>query len=323
MSMDHHEASELLGPHVRGELDAPTERRLSEHLETCAECRTEERGLRAVLAEPAARLTDLERASLHRHVRSELQVPASTPGRRLAWLPPALSTAALLLVVVVGLQVFGGADDMGEGDGAGSESQEEVAEGPQPITFTLTERSLDDPGELELPGSTGEGSGLEAGVDAGRADEGGTAEDEASGSSEAAAPAQSMAPGKNPGAQWRFTRYARSGKTFVSFAEAYRAEDVDLLRDAFTARLAAEAPPEARAQLVRCADLVVESRPYPTLPAAAAHGKYQGTDSMLLGFVWTRERTGPLDNYMLFVWPHGTCETPSHSQIGRVRLPRG
>ena len=113
--------------------------------------------------------------------------------------------------------------------------------------------------------------------------------------------------------------YACTSPTFTRFAAAYRAEDVDDLTPTFIVELAEGAPEGAAVQVTECADLVVTSREFPTLPAAAAHGVFRKEDSLLLGFVWTEQETGPLDNYVIYVWPVGSCSTPSHSQSGRIR----
>jgi hypothetical protein len=322
MTMDHERCGELLLPHVRGELDETTAREVDEHLVRCSECRAERDGLDALLAEPVEPLTDLERAALHRDLRSRVSVPAGTGAQRkdrLAWLPSALGVAALLLAVVVGMQISGGGgDDEAALENAGSGADLAAPDGPRPVTLTLSSRGVRESevaSEEVLESDTARG------------------EEEPPSSEAAPDSLDDAVSGQDSGytitsrdrltVEDRLTAYARTSPVFTRFARTYTVEDVDSLTDPFINDLAAEAPPGAAVQVTECADLVVTSREFPTLPAAAAHGKFRGHPSLLLGFVWTQEESGPLDNYVLYVWPTGSCDSPAHSQSGRIRTRGG
>lgn len=315
MKMDHERCSELLLPYLRGVLDEDATAAVEGHLATCEECQAERQGLSALVAEPAEPLTDLERASLHRDLRSRISLPAD-PGApdkdRLAWLPPALGVAALLLAVVVGMQLGGG----GGGDTAGESLEEIAPDGPRPATLTLGKAGVTGTRSQETTFESGEGAADSAGSE--------------SVTSDASAPEEGPEMERQGGdslaarrdVEDRLKAFARAGPTFVRFARSYTVADVDELTTPFIDDLASDAPPGTAAQVTECAELVVSSREFATLPAAAAHGKFRGDRSLLLGFVWTPEDEGPLDNYVLYVWPSGSCDAPTHSQSGRIRTRR-
>ena len=321
MKMDHERCSDLLLPYVLEELEPDASREVEEHLASCDDCRKEHAGLAALMAEPVEPMNDIERASLHRDLSERVSIPAG-PGEeraRMAWLPQALGVAATLLVVVVGLQALsgsGGDEDAAVSGGAGGGSMDQGAgpEGPSPVTLKLTRA-----GVREAAPQAGSLGGDDATTDE-AADSGDALEAEPE-EPEAASSENSFTVRLSERAvESQLKRYARTSETFTKFAAAYRAEDVEILAPSFIEQLANEAPSaQATSQVSECADLVVSSREVPTLPAAAAHGLFRDERSLLLGFAWTAEETGPLDNYVFYVWPVGSCETPSHSQSGRIR----
>lgn len=330
MKMDHERAGELLLPYVEGELAAaPEVADLEEHLAACSDCRQEEQGLRALLAHPVEPMNDIERSKLHRALRAESGIEDRPPTRtRMAWLPSALSVAALLLVVVVGAQIFqggpGGSDEeSGAEGGADTAGSADEDGGPRPVTLTLSKNGLEAdlvsekaapvPDEAAPEGTDSDEEVVASGGMG--AENGNLSEDSADSTFQRSRESKLV--------EDRLRRYANRSSTFKRFALAYRVEDVPALRDGFTAELAAGAPADAREQVVECADLVVNAREFPTLPVAAAYGTFQAEKSILLGFVWSPEDTGPLDHFVLYVWPRGTCSTPSHSQIGRVATGKG
>jgi hypothetical protein len=323
MTMDHDRCSELLLPYVQESLDEGIARDMEEHLATCAGCRAERNGLEALLEPAAGELTDLERASLHRELRSRIPVSAGEGEgpARLAWLPSALGIAAALLVVVLGVQFLGGAgggEEDSAGDGGASIGAADPS-GPRPVTLRLT-RSGVRAGDL-LSGRFSQEAG----------DSGASAEGEMSPEQkpQAASPDDVLDRAGSESAtitdsaagtvEGRLKDFARTSKTFTRFARAYSAEDVAELSDPFIEELARSAPGGSSAQVTECAELVVSSREAPTLAAAAAHGIFREERSLMLGFVWTPEEAGPLDNYVLYVWPLGSCDAPTHSQSGRIR----
>jgi anti-sigma-K factor RskA len=112
---EHRETRELLGPYVLGALEPGEEREVERHLEACAGCREEERGLRetherlagAAIAGAAAppHLKDRVLAALPPQEGQALPAGASSPTRRLRLVVP---VAAALLVAVALAAYYGG-----------------------------------------------------------------------------------------------------------------------------------------------------------------------------------------------------------------------
>ena len=112
---DHRETRELLGPYVLGALEPGEEREVERHLEACAGCRKEERGLRetherlagAAVAGAAAppHLKDRVLAALPPQEGQALPVGESESTRRFRLVAP---VAAALLVAVALAAYYGG-----------------------------------------------------------------------------------------------------------------------------------------------------------------------------------------------------------------------
>lgn len=108
---DHRRYKELLGAHVLGHLDEPENSELRHHLEGCAECRAEEAGLRAVLADlPAGPAVDLSLAGTEPSPGLEERVLAATEDprdqRRTRRRFAAGLAAAAVLVATLAVAVF-------------------------------------------------------------------------------------------------------------------------------------------------------------------------------------------------------------------------
>ena len=112
---EHRETRELLGPYVLGALEPGEEREVERHLEACAGCRKEERGLRetherlagAAIAGAAAppHLKDRVLAALPPQEGQALPAGESERTRRFRFVVP---VAAALLVAVALAAYFGG-----------------------------------------------------------------------------------------------------------------------------------------------------------------------------------------------------------------------
>jgi anti-sigma-K factor RskA len=113
---DHRETQGLLGPYVLGALEPGEERQVERHLEACAGCREEERGLRetherlagAAIAGAAAppHLKDRVLAALPPQEGQALPAGESERTRRLRRVAPVV--AAVLLVAVALAAYYGG-----------------------------------------------------------------------------------------------------------------------------------------------------------------------------------------------------------------------
>jgi hypothetical protein len=321
--MDHELCSDLLPSYAAGELHADTAAEVRAHLESCPECRAEESAVRAIRAAPVEPMTDIERARLHRSLRDRLDVPQRAPAR-MAWLPPALTVAALLLALVVGVQVMsgsGGDKDDADAGGARIESEGGGGGGPTPQTFDLvggdvvtfeqrfTERTAETDGQ-EGASDEGVSSGAGSGVGAPKSGD---------------APQESSDPfpsALNADRDKReLLRFARRQDTLAAFARAYSASDIDVLRDDFVDVLTTDAPTEAAgSQIEECDGLVAQAQDSSLLPVVAAHGRFDGRPSLVLGYLSPEDEAGALTRFTFFVWQRGDCSIPVHSTFGRVRL---
>ena len=57
----------------------------------------------------------------------------------------------------------------------------------------------------------------------------------------------------------------------------------------------------------------------PTLPAYAGYGEMEERDVLMMGFVYTPTENGPLDKFMLWIWPRGDCSVPEEYQFGLIK----
>ena len=39
----------------------------------------------------------------------------------------------------------------------------------------------------------------------------------------------------------------------------------------------------------------------------------------MMGFVYSAEDSGPLDKFMLWIWPRGDCSVPDEYQFGTIK----
>ena len=321
--LTHERCSEQLRPLLRGELDAQQAAAVRAHLETCPGCTEEFRGVERLLAGEVEPLTELEQARLRRAleaadadlVRERVVTPAVAAVRtEPAWrrrLAPVVGIAAALLLGLAGIAYLGsGGDDDGADRAVGEMREEE--------------------GQIDAFGGAGGGG----------------------------APRPRFEVRRERLTTRDIARLGRRSSPLVMFARAYDAEDAEELADRFVADLAEEAAaaePEAfgrgtRAMteaaqnvdgeaaenqdapaaasapvakdaaadtLQRCAAPVLER--YPALPAYAAYARLNGRRVLLIGFVWTERSSGPLNRFMIWAWPIGSCDAPVAFQSGEIR----
>jgi hypothetical protein len=323
MRMDHEQCSDLLPRYVQGELHADTAAEVRAHLESCPDCRAEESAVRAIHAAPVKPMTDIERTRLHRTLRDRLDVPQRTPAR-MAWLPPALTAAALLLALVVGIQVMsgtgGGGDDAEGVDAGGGAAESGGGGGPTPRTFSL--KGGDVVTFERRQSERAEDSAFEGNSDQGL----GTGGSQAGSAPDAGAPTEANTDSfpstlSADRDKRELLRFARRQDTLVVFARAYSASDVESLRDDFIDVLSHDAPNvSASSQVEECDDLVAQAQDSPLLPVVAAHGRFDDRPSLVLGYLSSEDDDGPLNRFTFFVWRKGDCSIPIHSTFGRVRI---
>lgn len=285
--ISHERCSELLGAYVAGRLDASEQAAVDEHVSSCADCAAELVAVRALSSPHDEALTEHERARLERGIAWELgdMIPARGERSR-TWtrVAQALGAAALLAIVGVGvvqLGTGGGGENASTaaGNGGGKAQNDSVR------------------------GSAG-GSTAETGANA------------------------DLAPIAHPVFQRhtlaltdkKLAHLGKSSEQFHSFTEFSSAE-ADRLQNDYVDELANEAPTSSQGdQVRRCSDQVFASTgSYSLLPAYAAGARLDGKDALVLGFAWTDRPKGPLDKYMLWVWPVADCsDVPLDYSAGEI-----
>ena len=284
MTIDHDRCSELIAPFVRGELTGRAAAEVREHLEGCDDCSAEERGARALLdagTEPS--MSEIERVRLHRRLADAL---VADRGREVQ-VPPrrgAGGRIAALGAAAAVLMAVGGFLYLGLGGGAGS----------------------DDMGAAQGGGGGGAAEGTE------EAAQNQFAQDR-------------VAP--EPTFIDRLDRLtdrdldATGGRSTATrrFAGYYQVDDVGATRTRAVATLAGQAPVALREQIRRCAQVVFEGQPQ-SLPASGRRGTYQERAVLVLTFAWSDDPAGPLDRFMVWVWPEGgSCDTPVAYRFGTIK----
>ena len=289
----HHErCSELLRDYARDELEVSERKTVEGHLASCADCRGELAALRALLAVDPAPLDARERRRLHAAVDRAVggrASPEPAPARR-TWLQrfaPSLGAAALLLVVLV-VALSGGriggddegatpaqrskAREAGDAGGGGAEpAEDEAAEAPA------------QPGNKKAKADGEETRTLES---AGRA------------------------PGPQPVFRSALVRELgdMAGSRLLSdFAESYTVADAEKRWETFLRKLSEDAPAGAATQVETCGGEVDETEGGALLPAAGAYGRIANEPSLVLSFVYSDQSRGPLESYMVWAWPRGSC----------------
>ena len=300
--MGHDRCSELLRDYARAQLPAPEREAVEGHVATCSECLTELTALRVLLNEERPDLNGRERRKLHAAVARELA--AGTDRAEGGNLPPRRSlaqrfaptlAAAGLLVVAVGVALLGGdgGDESGGADTAVTQSRE---------------RNLD-----EASGGAGEGptsgGGSEAAAPDTKPDKAGSKPKTDTNDPESADELEGRsAPGP------RFKNVVVTGLDQMrdgvwDVAAAYTLADAERRVDGFLQRLSADAPAGVRDQVVTCGETAVEQADGPLLPATGAVGRIENQPSLLLGFAYATNESGPLDSYQVWAWPRGSCSS--------------
>lgn len=290
--MTHERCSELLGDYARGSLQAPEGAEVERHLASCDDCAAELAALHVLSAPAGPPLSEHERARLERGVAWELGdlVVARPPRSRLAVrLAQGLGAAALL--AIAGIALLQGL--------TGTSSNEGAAAGGGGNAATAPNRN-------------------QKGVPAAEGAAGGTAD-----AALAPAPAPSFDRHAGTLSTKMLDRLGEKSARFVGFSQAYSASDAKRLKVRYTRALVTQASgaigTTASDTVQTCVDKVYESTAtYSLLPAYGADATVEGRDALVLGFVWSAESTGPLDQYMFWVFPTSSCETPIDYRAGHI-----
>jgi hypothetical protein len=282
--LSHERCSELLAEFAADRLETHETARVEAHVVECTECAAELRSIMALRAgdEP---MTDIERARLHRGIAAELGdviAPAREPSRFKARLATALGAAALLAVfgvAVVSLGTGGGDDDSGAASGTSNQ---------------LTDRAAEGGG-----GEAADAVGPEVAAEAPR-------------------PRPSYDDDAGRLTATKLRKIGEKSVTLNSFELAYSAADATALKDEYVSDLAGQAGAPVESLIRSCAQKVYEAQPYAALPAFAARGTLEGREALVLGFAWTDDPVGPLDQFMLWTWPESSCDAPIDYRAGQI-----
>ena len=299
-TIDHERCSELLGPLVRGQLDASEPALALEHLEACSACREEKAGLEALTSAEVSPMSESERGRIRAALERELEVAARRPSsqapapgpppQRARWARLAPAFGAAILLVAIGGFLYGATRTGGErseappGAATGRSRQSADAEAAAPES---ARSSLSETASVPRPFFSPHTPSLEAGD---------------------------------------LERLGRNA-VFVQFARSYTVKDAARLRGPFALELARAAASlgrggafeaEARARQVRrCAQNMMERRPS-ILPAYASFASLDGRRVLVLGFV-EASPSGRLDRFLVWAWPVSTCQSPVARHEGEIR----
>ncbi len=314
-NMDHDRCSESLPALLDGSLGRDDAAEVRAHLATCEECRTELRGLEAMRdLSVEGGLTTGERAALERGVMAGISQEPGDPvvvpfaSRRRVGLKVAGALGAAATVAVIATMAYfgssGGLDTVGGGDAGTAESNEEAGGGGGRIRDRKESRV---------------------------ANKGGV-EDVAMGAQEEADQSQAVAGTGSgvPRATFTVERRAltgadlqkrgESGLPSVSLAATYSADDARggrTLLEGLVDSARAAAGDEVADQVEECGTQVLETSD-PTIPSFGTLATLEGREVVVLGFVWTRADSGPLDRYMVWAWERGSCDIAVDFVEGKI-----
>ncbi|MDP9222660.1 MAG: hypothetical protein M3P18_02180, partial [Actinomycetota bacterium] len=270
--LDHHACSELLRAYVAGDSgeDAAA---VSEHLEECPDCRSEQATLEMLLS-PVEPLTPRERSHLRATVAAAMEQEAPVKARRSLtavaagdgshrqpwrWVTPALSAAAAVLLIAGGLFFLGR---------GGTNSSFNTA--------APAARAPDKNAELARPATPGAGG---------------------------AGPEPTFATSTTAFAGEKSSPASTQPAVIASFAASYSGSQARSLSTTFLDRLAQDAPSGAARQVRICGRRVLAARKLPVLPAYGTYATVRGEPALVLEFASSDTVDGPLTRFMLFAWP--------------------
>ena len=314
-SFDHDRVSESLPAFLDGTLGDTDAREVEKHLATCEDCRLEAAAVKALRAPPVSPLTDKERLTLEHKVMAGIADDSSTTvtelrprtkfGARISQVMGAAAAIAVLATFLYLGSSMGGDDSVESGAGGDTtENAEAVLEDRD------EERSKRSQPDSIAADSADAGSG-------------------AGGGEEAATNFKSPPDPRFTVADEPFTssdlqKLGESSLASVTFAHYYTAGDAGrrgALLDQLVAAAEASSGQEVSSQVYECGLQVLDTDD-PTIPTFGALADVDGTPVLVLGFVWSRTSTGPLDRYMVWAWERGDCATAVDFVDGRVETTR-
>lgn len=310
--LDHENVSASLPAFLEGTLDPVDADAIEQHLASCPECSQEVAGLRFLLPPDKEGLTSSERTALeHRVMAGIAEAPTDAPvvelqprrgvGARLAQVLGAAAAIAVFGTLLYLGSTMGGADDV-ESAGTASEAED---------------------GRLDDRRSPDRGRSRPAAIAAGTAPSQEQATDATAGgggSSPRSAPQPTFAIADEPYTAAGLQKLGESSIASVTFANSYSAQHAsrrNRLLEQLVAAAEATSGSIISSQVEECGTQVLATDD-PTIPTFGGVGELDGQPVLVLGFAWTRERSGPLDRYMVWAWERGSCSTAVEFVDGRI-----
>lgn len=330
--ISHERCSELLLPHLGGELAPEDAAAVERHLAGCESCARERSGITTLLATSGGNLSEEERSRL----RAALDPGAlrhealPTPGaptrrrRRSPWerLAPVLGAAALAVVVAGGgYMVFSGSTggpsgettgSAGENSGGSERRLEQATKEAAPSRKPRQEQDSNDSADSRRSGSGFAARALEPGP-----------------------PPEPVFEARHASVTRRSLRKLADKAPFDAYSMAYSGTEAGELAGPFLHRLAELAaarrsgggePGLRSAQIEACGRAVLRDR-RGAVPAYATFASFDGRAAVILGFGYPSRTGGALDSFILAVWERSSgaasiapsCARPLAFESGATR----
>lgn len=308
-NIDHEKVSAALHAYVRGGLAETEAAEIEAHLASCTDCRRESDAVRALTAAPEPLMSDVERAALHRDVRTAVAVaPRSrthTWGRRFA---PALGAAAMLALIAVGIITLD--RDPRVGQPVGSEAGTGGDAGPPAQEAGSSDVADETAADRGTTATTTGGGAAGSGAADGSGPDHRTRRSRVVGA-RAAQPESAQLSGvadRDVG-EVRILRRSFAAATFdPESLVGTRKTASDTAFATALDTLHANAPAGAiRDTIRRCAELTISTSPFDVIPTSAT--VYRRDDIVVITFVWIDESDAL--NYEVRGWRAGACDRPS------------
>lgn len=314
---DHDRVSESLSAFLDGSLPRAEAELVQEHLATCERCRAEAAVATSLRDGPDEPLTSSERLALEHRVMAGIAddapapvatlAPRSRVGSRVAQVLGAAAAVAVIgTLFYFGSTMSGGSDEEAGGDTAAIEEE-------APEDRRARDKERNQPIAAAAQDAAEEGTSSKASGEGGGGGAGGT---EALG----AQPNPRFVVAEDPFTPERLQKLGESSLDSVRFASFYSTADADA-RNTLLEQLVESARDvageDAARQVDECGAQVLDTQD-PTIPTFGYQGELGGKDVLVLGFAWSRSRTGALDRYMVWAWERGSCATAVDFVDGRI-----
>jgi hypothetical protein len=285
-NIDHERCSELLLPYLEADLEPSLRERVEEHLRSCTDCSEEKAALQRLLAPEVRPMSAAERERLRGGVAEQL-APVDKEKDEIPVARPARPSRWARAIPALGALAL-------------------IALAAVFAASLLSGNAGDGSANLESGGGGGAGLADPAAPEAAEgADAGG-----------AGTRVPYFKQGRKRISQDTLDRVVQKEPALKALA-GVNEEKAFTLTNRYTSELSAQAPGETKEQVRDCAQTVARTQG-PVVPAFGYEGIYKGKDTLLVGFV-SGDRTGPLNRYMLWLWPKGSCDAPLGYVSGTIK----